>query len=421
MTLGAVLMLGGVSGGRGDELSGSVGAPSPGVFALPSLPADWNWSELPVQLTASETISYNSNIFALPTGAVQPNGGPQGDFTSTSSYGLSTKANWYGQQFFFDGTFGVIRYLHNAAFDSNIYSFSPGVNWTLTSRCAGSVAGLFTKSPAELTELVGTGINYTTTTSLTENGKCAVSNGYSVIFNGGVTQTTNTNPLDAINNARDQMIAAGIDYMKGASDLTALATITDTSYSNRSPMAQAAGLLSTVVYHNFNLSYARQIDPNLSVTGQVGLVGVTSAFSVGLPKTLLPTYSLAGSWTITPKLRLTATASRTVAPPTTVIANAQLAYFTELDLTYQATPKVAFTASASAGYTSAAFTPAVVGTTTFAPFVAATDFYTATAGVTYAMTPFISAALNASYTERVGDHSITPQDLITVSLNYRPY
>ena len=180
---------------------------------------------------------------------------------------------------------------------------------------------------------------------------------YSVIFNGGVTQTTNSNPLDAINNARDQMIAAGIDYMKGAGDLTALATITDTSYSNRSPIAQTAGLLSTVVYHNFNLSYARHINSNLSVTGQVGLVGVTSAFSVGLPKTLLPTYSLAGSWTITPKLTLTATASRTVAPPTTVIANAEVAYLTDLNLTYQATPKVAFTASASAGYTSMASRP----------------------------------------------------------------
>ena len=106
LTLGAVLMLGGVSGGRGDELSGSVGAPSPGGFALPALPADWNWSELPVRLTASEAVSYNSNIFALPIGAFVPRGGPQGDFTSTSSYGLSTKANWYGQQFFFDGTFG---------------------------------------------------------------------------------------------------------------------------------------------------------------------------------------------------------------------------------------------------------------------------------------------------------------------------
>ena len=200
MTLGAVLMLGGVSGGRGDELSGSVGAPSPGVFALPSLPADWNWSELPVRLTASETVSYNSNIFALPIGTGVPNGGPQGDFTSTSSYGLSTKANWYGQQFFFDGTFGVIRYLHNATFDSNIYSFSPGVNWTLTSRCAGNIIGTFTKSPSGITEQVGFGVNYSTTTALNESGKCAVSNGYSVIFNSGVTKTTNSSALNAVNN-----------------------------------------------------------------------------------------------------------------------------------------------------------------------------------------------------------------------------
>ena len=41
--------------------------------------------------------------------------------------------------------------------------------------------------------------------------------------------------------------------------------------------------------------------------------------------------------------------------------------------------------------------------------------------MTYAMTPFIVAALTASYTERVSDHVITPQDLITVSLNYKPY
>jgi hypothetical protein len=37
------------------------------------------------------------------------------------------------------------------------------------------------------------------------------------------------------------------------------------------------------------------------------------------------------------------------------------------------------------------------------------------------MTPFISAELSATYNERVSDHVITPQDLITVRLNYRPY
>ncbi|HZD30134.1 MAG TPA: hypothetical protein VE779_00590 [Candidatus Angelobacter sp.] len=107
MTLGAVLMLGGATGGRGDELSGSVGAggSSSSGFSLPSLPG--NWSDLPVRLTASESVTYNSNIFAVPVGTSLPNDQPQGDFTSTSSYGISTRANFYGQQLFFDGTFGA--------------------------------------------------------------------------------------------------------------------------------------------------------------------------------------------------------------------------------------------------------------------------------------------------------------------------
>ena len=424
MTLGAVLMLGGVTGGWGDELSGSVGAggPSSGGFSLPALPDEWNWSDLPVRLSASESVSYNSNILSLPIGMSATNGLPQGDFTSTSSYGLSTKANWYGQQFFFDGTFGVIRYLHETGFDSNVYSFSPGVNWTLTSRCTGTLVGLFTKSPSTITEIVGTGINYATETSLNETGKCAISNGYSVVFNSSASRTNNSNPLDALNNANVEMISAGIEYAKGNGDLTLLATKSDTNYASRGAALNALGLANTVVFHNFNLSYTRQINANLSVIGQLGLVGVTNAFTLGLPKTLLPTYSLEASWAITPKVSLAASATRTVAAPTTLIGNAEVSYYTDLSLTYQATPKVTFSATGSAGYSSVAFTPAAAGTmTALVPFLTTTNYYGLTAGVRYAMTPFISAALSASYTERVSEHVITPQDLITVSLNYRPY
>jgi hypothetical protein len=424
LTLGAVLMLGGVTGGWGDELSGSVGAggPSSGGFSLPALPDEWNWSDLPVRLSASESVSYNSNIVSLPIGMSATNGLPQGDFTSTSSYGLSTKANWYGQQFFFDGTFGVIRYLHETGFDSNVYSFSPGVNWTLTSRCTGTLVGLFTKSPSTITEIVGTGINYATETSLNETGKCAISNGYSVVFNSSASRTNNSNPLDALNNANVEMISAGIEYAKGNGDLTLLATKSDTNYASRGAALNALGLANTVVFHNFNLSYTRQINANLSVIGQLGLVGVTNAFTLGLPKTLLPTHSLEVSWAITPKVSLAASATRTVAAPTTLIGNAEVSYYTDLSLTYQATPKVTFSATGSAGYSSVAFTPAAAGTmTALVPFLTTTNYYGLTAGVRYAMTPFISAALSASYTERVSEHVITPQDLITVSLNYRPY
>jgi hypothetical protein len=185
-------------------------------------------------------------------------------------------------------------------------------------------------------------------------------------------------------------------------------------------MPAASRLANVVDFHSFTLSYLRQINPDLSFTGQVGLVGVTSAFSLGLPKTLLPTYSFSATWTVTPKVGLMVNASRTVAPPTTIIANAETSYLASASLTYQATPKLSFATTGSIGYSNAAFTPALTGTV-FAPYLTVTHSYTATTTMTYAMTPFITAALAAVFSERVYDHFITPQDIITLSLNYKPH
>lgn len=208
MALGAVLMLGGVTGGRGDELSGSVGmggaAPS-GGFALPTLPQTWadaNWADMPFRLTASESVSYNDNIFALPAGAALPGGEPRGDFTSTSNFGLSTTANWFGQQFFFDGSYGVIRYLHQVASDANVFTINSGVNWTFTSRCSGALAATVNRAPSLITAQVGSGINYSTNTALSETGKCQVSGGYSLVFDSSLTQVSNSNGVNGLNNSR---------------------------------------------------------------------------------------------------------------------------------------------------------------------------------------------------------------------------
>jgi hypothetical protein len=425
LTLGLVLTLGGVTGGRGQELSSSVTAasapswPSLGGFALPALPE--NWADLPFKLTAAETTTYNSNINAIPLGFATPAGLSRGDFTTTTNFGFSTKANVYGQQLYFDATFGVIRYLHQVNFNSDVYTVSAGDNWTLTSRCAGNLGVTLSKSPAEITEVVATGVNYLTSNELAETGKCAVSNGYSVLFNGSLTRDTNSNPIDAVNNVRTTMLGAGIEYAKGPSTLTALASIDDTSYTDRTAALIVAGLATAVDFHTFSLSYTRQINPNLSVTGLVGLVGVTSGFTFALPKTLLPIYTLSATWALTPKLSLTASGSRTVAPPTTVIANAEIDYDATMSLTYQVTPKVGLILGGSAGYTTAGFTPTVPAGALSPFFIGASNFYTATAGLTYAMTPFLSAGLTASYTERVGDHLITPQNLVMLNLNYRPY
>ncbi len=217
------------------------------------------------------------------------------------------------------------------------------------------------------------------------------------------------------------MVAAGIEYTNGLSDLTALATITDTDYSNRSAatslpgFAAISGLSSTFVEHDVSLTYVRTIDPNLSVTGQIGLTGAGTEFTPALPRTLLPHYSATIAWAITPKLSLTASAAKTIAPPTTLVSNSQLSYTTYFDLSYQATPKITIAAGASAGYTSAVFSPGLAGTI-FA--TGAQDLYAAHASLTYTMTPFLAATLTASYNETVSSHLITPEDLVTVSLNY---
>jgi hypothetical protein len=418
-TLAVVLTLGAVTGGRGQELSSSV-TPADGSsdgFVLPSVPE--NWADLPFKLTASQTVSYDSNITSFPVGFA-PKGAVLGDFTSTTNFGLSTRANVSGQQLFLDATFGEIRYLHEAEFNSTIYSLNAGVDWTVTSRCSGNLTASLSKSPGQLTEQVGTGVNFTTTTALNETGKCAVSNGYSLLFNTGLTTITNSNATNALNNARTELISAGVEYAKGYSTLTALASISDQNFSDRSAASAAAGLANEVDFHRFTLNYTRQINPNLSVSGLIGLVGVTSGFSLGLPKTLLPIYTISTTWALTPKLNLNASASRTIAPPTTVVANAQQSYGANINLTYQLTPKIGLTAGGSVDYSTTSFTSAAVAG--LSPFLfSSQNTYGLNTGLSYSMTPFLSAALSASYTERVASHMITPEDIVTVSLNYRPY
>ena len=422
LTLGVVLTLGAVTGGRGQELPGSVTSGNGALFdglTLPSVPE--NWADLPVKLTASETVSYNSNINAVPVGFPTAPGIPLGDFTSSTNLGVSTRANVSGQQVFFDATFGVIRYLHHVDFDSTVYSLNAGVDWTITSRCSGALSASLSKSPAEISELIGVGVNYATTTALNETGKCAISNGYSLIFNTGLTTTTNSNPIDAVNNTRTTLLAAGIEYAKGYSTITALASLSDANFTGRTAAQQALGLATVTDFHSFTLNYTRKINDNLSVSGLIGLVGTTSGFTLGLPRSLLPIYTLSTTWQLTPRLSLNASASRTVAPPTTVIANAQTSYDATVNLGYQLTPKISLTAGGAIDYSTNTFTSALVEAGFSPVFTGTQRSYSLNAGLSYTMTPFLSAGLNASYTERAGNGFITPQDLVTVSLNYKPY
>ncbi len=150
LTLGAVLILGGGTGARGDDLSGPVavtttsGTLSSWGGVLPTLPE--NWSDLPVRFKVSESVGYNSNVLKYPTNFSPSGGFSKGDFQSSSNYGASTKANWGGQQIFMNGSVGFTRYLHDVSLNSFEYNVNTGLNWIYTSRCAGTLVASQSKS-----------------------------------------------------------------------------------------------------------------------------------------------------------------------------------------------------------------------------------------------------------------------------------
>ena len=186
---------------------------------------------MPFKLTASQTVSYNSNVNAIPSAVL-----PRGRVLCLAILHRQPilvsqpKQTYPGQQLYLDTSFGLIRYLHETGLTPQ-YTVSAGDNWTLTSRCSGNLGVTLSKSPVEITELVGTGVNYLTTNSLNETAKCSVSNGYSLLFNSSLTNDTNSNPVDAVNNDRTTMLAAGIEYTKDPTTLTALASVSDSELS----------------------------------------------------------------------------------------------------------------------------------------------------------------------------------------------
>ena len=88
------------------------------------------------------------------------------------------------------------------------------------------------------------------------------------------------------------MLSAGIEYAKGREHRDGAQRRIPRQSISRGRVENTVGLANVTDFHTFSLAYTRQINPNLSVNGLIGLVGTTGAFTLGLPKTLLPIYTL---------------------------------------------------------------------------------------------------------------------------------
>jgi Putative beta-barrel porin 2 len=204
-----------------------------------------------------------------------------------------------------------------------------------------------------------------------------------------------------------------------------LATVTGTNYPVRPFNISSQGLSSNITEDQLNLTYTKNFSPNLSVTASYGVVGVRNgSFSLEPASGFEPVYSLLVNWTATPKLGLTASASKAVSPPTSIIANVQVTESANLSLTYSLTPKLLLAAGVQASRASGAFgaltNPSVLNPV-FQPFAANSNYYSANASINYTITPFVTANLSYTYTKTVQSNLVTPTNVVLLTLTFAPF
>jgi hypothetical protein len=254
-----------------------------------------------------------------------------------------------------------------------------------------------------------------------QTGKCQVTSNYSLIFNSGFGTSKNSTALDRLNDFKNEYIAGGVSYdVTDTNNLQLLATITGTDYSDRPLAVSTLGLFSNITEDQINLSYTKIFNPNFSLITSIGAVGVrNSSFSFAFPKSIEPQYSLSFTWAATPKLSVRGSIARIVSIPTQTISNVEVTESATLFLAYQLTPKVSVSANVSAARINGNANATPIANALGA--VSNQKTYSAGAGLSYEMTPFLRSTLTYQYYRNVTPTFVTPTSLVLLGLNFNPY
>ncbi len=305
-------------------------------------------------------------------------------------------------------------------------SFDIGDNWTYGSKCSGQLIASERTSPAEPGQQIGFNVlNNVTTISFNETAKCIITGNYAWVLNSGLSNSSNSATVDKFNDFRNVFVAAGISYtVSDTNSLQLLATVSGTDYSNSLAGLNSLGRLSNIVDDQVNLTYTKNLSPNLALTASAGVIGVRNgSFSLDPATGFEPIYSAQLSWTATPKLHLTGAIARTVAPPTSVIANLQVTESANLGLTYDLTPKVLLAAAVSASRASgfSGVNNSLTVNPALQPFAQNASTYSTNASINYAITPFVTANLSYTHTRSLQANFETPTDVVLLALTFNPY
>jgi hypothetical protein len=327
----------------------------------------------------------------------------------------------------------VINYRNNIGLDGHNYNFDGGVNWVATSRCQGQLMAVSKQAQAPQEEVFGPGLDTVRTVSATETGQCTIYQDVSAIVNSAVT-TTNHNVVgvgatgaNALDNTT-AYVQGGFEYQwAGLDSLQFLTKYTETHFTNPT-LANIAGNLNAsellnVHILNYQVVYNRTFSPLLNVSASGGLSTVAEetvgTHNITTPAT--PTYVITANWLPTPKWSIQISASRSVAPPVSILAGTQVNDAEQATFTYFWTPKLSLTATFSRSNLAGnqAFPNANQLTQALGGFGANT-LLSAKLRAAYQMTPFTTASLSFQKFNRTTSGENISSGIVLFGIDYQP-
>lgn len=398
---------------------------SPAPFAWRRL-EDFNWSDSPILLNAHQSLSYNSNVINLPSSFGNLTSLKDGDYLSTTIVGASSKLNAGAQQFFTDATYTVINYRKYHSIDQHNYYLDGGVNWNLGSRCNGNIIGVVSTAQATAQETFGPGVNTIHAASINENAQCGVYQNVSVTLNSGYNTRQNSQLVaQAINNAT-AFILGGLQYQWEKTDrVQAQVKYSNTTFTNTNALnviEQAIGETpqGNVRLTNYQIVYDRIFSDKFDVSALGGLAVADVPGANGRNSTS-PIYTFSANWRPSPLWVINVSVSRTVTPPVSALSYTQVGNAESFGVTYIITPKVTLNAAIGRSQLLGASVAALANNPNASLLAFGSNtLISSSFKANYQWTPFTSAYLSVSTSQRSGNSGNIPQNIFMLGLDYRP-
>lgn len=291
------------------------------------------------RLEGSSQNMYNDNFRDLPSSAKLTNGATRSDFITTNSIDGYGTADVSRQQFFVLGSFGQVNYLKNNQFDGNPLSFAGGINWQVTSRCSGDLqSGIATRQQSDFAQLSTPVVNTVQTVNYEAHGLCNIGHEYSISLQGQRQESVNSNAALQLANLDQNRAKTKLLYgQPSVGSLGAEFAYVGSNYPARSLMVteyDAGAVMEGRLFQKTHFSaefgiarissgassvglgsgtpgtsYKPYIDasavwtPTAKTSLRVGLDHrVTNSTSVVSTFATTSTASVAGTWTISPKM-----------------------------------------------------------------------------------------------------------------------